>query len=37
LADDATLLMLDWHNGHSEERTASAGADQARASATQPD
>ncbi|WP_406070541.1 PP2C family protein-serine/threonine phosphatase [Micromonospora sp. NBC_01638] len=33
LPDDATLLILDWHSGHSEDRTTSAGADQARASA----
>jgi hypothetical protein len=37
LADDATLLILDWHNGHSEERSSSAGADQARTSAALPD
>ncbi|RLP88952.1 PP2C family protein-serine/threonine phosphatase [Micromonospora sp. CV4] len=32
LADDATLFILDWHGGHSEDRRTSAGADQARAS-----
>ncbi|HEX8344114.1 MAG TPA: PP2C family protein-serine/threonine phosphatase [Actinoplanes sp.] len=37
LADDATLLILDWHNGHSEERSTSAGADQARTSAALSD
>jgi serine phosphatase RsbU (regulator of sigma subunit) len=37
LADDATLLILDWHNGHSRERNASAGAEQARTSAALPD
>jgi serine phosphatase RsbU (regulator of sigma subunit) len=36
LADDATLLIVDWHDGHSEERSASAGADRARASAALP-
>ena len=36
LADDATLLILDWHNGHSDERTASAGADRSRTSAAVP-
>jgi serine phosphatase RsbU (regulator of sigma subunit) len=37
LADDATLLILDWHNLHSEERSTSAGADQARTSTALPD
>ena len=37
LADDATLLILDWHNRHSEKRTTRAGADQARSSAALPD
>ncbi|MBG0567359.1 PP2C family protein-serine/threonine phosphatase [Actinoplanes aureus] len=37
LADDATLLILDWHDGHSDDRDASAGADQARTSAAVPD
>ncbi|GIJ77705.1 Serine phosphatase RsbU, regulator of sigma subunit [Micromonospora phaseoli] len=37
LADDATLLILDWHDGHSEQRRTSAGADQARASNPPPD
>ena len=37
LADDATLLMLDWHSGHGAKRDTSAGADQARASAALPD
>ncbi|MDG4820570.1 PP2C family protein-serine/threonine phosphatase [Asanoa sp. WMMD1127] len=37
LSDDATLLILDWHGGHSEERVSSSGADQARASAAWSD
>ncbi|MBM0202531.1 serine/threonine-protein phosphatase [Micromonospora sp. STR1s_5] len=37
LADDATLLILDWHGEHSEDRRSSAGADQARASTAPPD
>ncbi|MGI5211941.1 PP2C family protein-serine/threonine phosphatase [Plantactinospora sp. CA-290183] len=37
LADDATLLILDWHGGHGEERRTSAGADQKRASTALPD
>ncbi|MEV4463824.1 PP2C family protein-serine/threonine phosphatase [Micromonospora echinofusca] len=37
LADDATLFVLDWHDGHGEERNTRAGADQARASAALPD
>ncbi|MGC4765185.1 PP2C family protein-serine/threonine phosphatase [Micromonospora sp. DT46] len=37
LADDATLFILDWHGGHSEDRSTSAGADQARASGALPD
>ncbi|MCY1138294.1 PP2C family protein-serine/threonine phosphatase [Actinoplanes sp. Pm04-4] len=37
LADDATLLILDWHGEHSEERSTSGGADQARTSAALPD
>ncbi|MFF3865223.1 PP2C family protein-serine/threonine phosphatase [Micromonospora sp. NPDC001898] len=37
LADDATLFILDWHDGHSEDRRTSAGADQARASTALPD
>ena len=32
LADDATLLIVDWYGGHGQERRTSAGADQARAS-----
>jgi hypothetical protein len=36
LADDATLLILDWHNGHSEQRSTGAGAEQARTSAALP-
>ncbi|MEU7840082.1 PP2C family protein-serine/threonine phosphatase [Micromonospora sp. NPDC049114] len=32
LADDATLFVVDWHGGHSEDRRTSAGADQERAS-----
>ncbi|MEV4483125.1 PP2C family protein-serine/threonine phosphatase [Micromonospora coxensis] len=37
LADDATLFVVDWHGGHSEDRRTSAGADQARASTALPD
>ncbi|WCN79423.1 PP2C family protein-serine/threonine phosphatase [Micromonospora sp. LH3U1] len=37
LPDDATLLILDWHSGHSGDRSTSAGADQARASAALAD
>lgn len=37
LADDATLFILDWYDGHSEDRRTSAGADQARASLALPD
>ncbi|MET7751608.1 SpoIIE family protein phosphatase [Micromonospora sp. NPDC005367] len=37
LADDATLFILDWHGGHREDRRASAGADQTRASTALPD
>ncbi|HEX2772927.1 MAG TPA: PP2C family protein-serine/threonine phosphatase [Micromonosporaceae bacterium] len=37
LSDDATLLILDWHSGHSEERRSSGGADQTRASTGLPD
>ena len=37
LADDATLLILDWHGGHGEDRRTSAGADQGRASTALPD
>ncbi|MEV0425474.1 PP2C family protein-serine/threonine phosphatase [Micromonospora sp. NPDC050495] len=37
LADDATLFILDWHGGHSEDRRTSAGADQGRASSALPD
>ncbi|MCU1432935.1 MAG: serine/threonine protein phosphatase [Actinotalea sp.] len=33
LADDATLLVLDWHGQHEDDRTADAGSDPARASA----
>ncbi|MGA3526217.1 PP2C family protein-serine/threonine phosphatase [Melissospora conviva] len=36
LADDATLFILDWHNGHGEQRHSSAGADRARASTALP-
>ena len=32
LADDATLLVLDWHGGHGNNRHTTAGADQLRAS-----
>jgi serine phosphatase RsbU (regulator of sigma subunit) len=37
LSNDATLLILDWHSGHSGERRSSGGADQARASPRLPD
>ncbi|MEW1590246.1 PP2C family protein-serine/threonine phosphatase [Micromonospora vinacea] len=37
LADDATLFIVDWHGGHSEDRQTSAGADQTRASTALPD
>ncbi|GIJ23559.1 PP2C family protein-serine/threonine phosphatase [Micromonospora lutea] len=37
LADDATLFILDWHDGHNEDRRTNAGADQERASAALPD
>lgn len=37
LADDATLFVVDWHGGHSEDRRTSAGTDQERASAALPD
>lgn len=33
LSDDATVLCLDWYGGHGQHRTASQGADAARASA----
>ena len=33
LADDATLLVLDWHGGHGTDRHTTAGAEQWRASA----
>jgi serine phosphatase RsbU (regulator of sigma subunit) len=36
LADDATLLVLDWHGHHGRERIATAGADTSRAAITQP-
>jgi serine phosphatase RsbU (regulator of sigma subunit) len=32
LADDATLLMLDWYDGHGQPRRSAAGADPQRAS-----
>ncbi|MEW2145957.1 PP2C family protein-serine/threonine phosphatase [Micromonospora vinacea] len=37
LADDATLFIVDWHGGHSEDRRTRAGADQERASVALPD
>ncbi|MEU8422114.1 PP2C family protein-serine/threonine phosphatase [Micromonospora sp. NPDC048835] len=37
LADDATLLIVDWHGGHQEGRRSSAGADVDRASTALPD
>ena len=33
LADDATLLVLDWHGGHGDARDTTGGAEQERASA----
>ncbi|GAA3207967.1 PP2C family protein-serine/threonine phosphatase [Dactylosporangium siamense] len=36
LADDATLLIIDWYGGHGRLRRSSAGADLARASAPLP-
>ncbi|MEK8110509.1 hypothetical protein NKG94_51660 [Micromonospora sp. M12] len=37
LADDPTLLILDWHGGRSADRYTSAGANQTRASTALPD
>ena len=37
LADDATLLMLDWYDGHGANRRTRAGADPQRASSALPD
>jgi hypothetical protein len=37
LADDATLLILDWYGGHRRGRRSSAGADSQRAIAALPD
>jgi serine phosphatase RsbU (regulator of sigma subunit) len=37
LADDATLLMLDWYGGHGADRRATSGADPERASSALPD
>jgi serine phosphatase RsbU (regulator of sigma subunit) len=37
LADDATLLIVDWYGGHGRLRRSAAGADRARASAALPD
>jgi hypothetical protein len=38
LADDATLLIVDWYDGHRRgRRSTSAGADPERASAALPD
>jgi len=36
LADDATLLIIDWHDRHGRPRTTSAGADLAHAISTDP-
>jgi hypothetical protein len=36
LADDATLLIVDWYGGHRQLRRSSAGADPARASPPLP-
>ena len=33
LSDDATVLILDWHGGHGNNRHTTAGAEQLRASA----
>ena len=32
LSDDATVLCLDWHGGHDQERSVVSGADHERAS-----
>lgn len=32
LRDDATVMLLDWHGGHGQDRSAEAGADPSRAS-----
>ena len=37
LADDATVLVIDWHGGHGRGRRTSAGADPGRASPALPD
>ncbi|MET8088670.1 PP2C family protein-serine/threonine phosphatase [Micromonospora sp. NPDC005220] len=37
LADDATLLIIDWHGGHQRDRRSSAGADVERARVALPD
>lgn len=37
LADDATLLIVDWYGDHGQLRRSAGGADQARASAPLPD
>lgn len=37
LADDATLLIIDWYGGHGEDRRSSAGADLERASVALPE
>ena len=36
LADDATLLVLDWHGQHDQDRSSDAGSDTSRASAPMP-
>ena len=36
LADDATLLVLDWHGRHDQDRSTDAGSDTSRASAPMP-
>jgi serine phosphatase RsbU (regulator of sigma subunit) len=37
LSDDATLLIIDWYDLHSEERSTSSGAEQSRTSPALPD
>ncbi len=36
LRDDATVLCLDWHGGHGQDRDSTHGADQGRASQPHP-
>jgi hypothetical protein len=37
LADDATLLIVDWYGGHGQPRHSTAGADPERASPALPE